>query len=44
MRWIAVGSRGQYGDTVKAGMEHNESKKLSGTWWAPLALHEARFD
>ncbi|GAA5950822.1 hypothetical protein JCM8115_004983 [Rhodotorula mucilaginosa] len=32
MRWIVVGSRGQYGDTAAAGMEHVESKKLSGTW------------
>lgn len=32
MRWIVVGSRGQYGDTAAAGMEHIESKKLSGTW------------
>lgn len=37
MRWIAVGSRGQYGDTVKAGMEHDESKKLSGTWYARVS-------
>lgn len=34
MRWIVVGSRGQYGDTAAAGMEHVESKKLSGTWYA----------
>ncbi|GAA6031851.1 hypothetical protein JCM8097_002020 [Rhodosporidiobolus ruineniae] len=32
MRWIAVGSRGQYGDTVAAGNEGDETKKLSGTW------------
>ncbi|GAA5821454.1 hypothetical protein JCM11251_004632 [Rhodosporidiobolus azoricus] len=32
MRWIAVGSRGQYGDTATAGLEHDETKKLSGTW------------
>ncbi|GAA5983081.1 hypothetical protein JCM11641_004905 [Rhodosporidiobolus odoratus] len=32
MRWVAVGSRGQYGDTTAAGMEYDESKKLSGTW------------
>lgn len=32
MRWVAVGSRGKYGDTAIAGMEHDESKKLSGTW------------
>jgi hypothetical protein len=32
MQWIAIGSRGQYGDTAEAGMEHEEAKKLSGTW------------
>ncbi|GJN87180.1 hypothetical protein Rhopal_000125-T1 [Rhodotorula paludigena] len=32
MRWVAVGSRGTYGDTAKAGNEEDESKKLSGTW------------
>ncbi|KPV76577.1 uncharacterized protein RHOBADRAFT_52566 [Rhodotorula graminis WP1] len=32
MRWIAIGSRGQYGDTKVAGNEGDESKKLSGTW------------
>ncbi|GAA5936290.1 uncharacterized protein JCM15063_002771 [Sporobolomyces koalae] len=32
LRWITSGSRGKYGDTVKAGNELNESKKLSGTW------------
>lgn len=32
MRWIAVGARGIYGDTVAAGLEHLESRKLSGTW------------
>ncbi|GAA6010226.1 hypothetical protein JCM11491_005400 [Sporobolomyces phaffii] len=32
MRWIAIGSRGKYGDTAKAGNEANETKKLSGTW------------
>ncbi|GAA5866128.1 hypothetical protein JCM1840_005082 [Sporobolomyces johnsonii] len=32
MRWIAVGSRGMYGDTAAAGVEHDETKKLSGTW------------
>ncbi|GAA5907305.1 hypothetical protein JCM6882_002802 [Rhodosporidiobolus microsporus] len=32
MRWIAVGSRGQYGDTAAAGLEDDETKKLSGTW------------
>lgn len=32
MRWIALGSRGQYGDTKLAGNEGDESKKLSGTW------------
>lgn len=32
MRWITTGSRGKYGDTAKAGNEHNETQKLSGTW------------
>ncbi|GAA5858516.1 hypothetical protein JCM8547_007342 [Rhodosporidiobolus lusitaniae] len=32
MHWVAVESRGNYGDTAKAGMEHVEAKKLSGTW------------
>lgn len=37
MRWVAVGSRGTYGDTAKAGNEEDESKKLSGTWCAPTS-------
>lgn len=32
MAWISKGSKGQYGDTHKAGVEHDESRKLSGTW------------
>ncbi|BGP14383.1 hypothetical protein JCM10213_004507 [Rhodosporidiobolus nylandii] len=32
MRWVAIGSRGQYGDTAAAGLEDDETKKLSGTW------------
>lgn len=49
MRWIVVGSRGQYGDTAAAGMEHVESKKLSGTWCVAtralaIALLTARLD
>ncbi|GAA5826657.1 hypothetical protein JCM3770_007099 [Rhodotorula araucariae] len=32
MRWVSTGSRGMYGDTKLAGSEHDESKKLSGTW------------
>ncbi|GAA6000313.1 hypothetical protein JCM10207_007954 [Rhodosporidiobolus poonsookiae] len=32
MRWISTGSRGQYGDTAVAGQEHDDTKKLSGTW------------
>ncbi|KAK4699462.1 hypothetical protein P7C70_g6800, partial [Phenoliferia sp. Uapishka_3] len=32
MKWIAKGSRKMYGDTEAAGVEHDESRKLSGTW------------
>ncbi|KAL8286441.1 hypothetical protein RQP46_004458 [Phenoliferia psychrophenolica] len=32
MAWISKGSRNRYGDTKAAGLEHDESKKLSGTW------------
>ncbi|KAI5481561.1 transcription regulator HTH, APSES-type [Pseudohyphozyma bogoriensis] len=32
MNWIAKGSRARYGDTKKAGAEHDETRKLSGVW------------
>ena len=32
MHWVATDSKGRYGDTVVAGNEHDETKKLSGTW------------
>ncbi|KAM0754551.1 hypothetical protein T439DRAFT_321586 [Meredithblackwellia eburnea MCA 4105] len=32
MKWISKGCRGKYGDTHAAGLEHDETKKLSGTW------------
>lgn len=33
MAWISRGSRNRYGDTKLAGLEADESKKLSGTWF-----------
>ena len=32
MHWIARDSRGRYGNTEAAGAEHDETRKLSGTW------------
>ena len=32
MHWIALDSRGRYGNTKVAGAEHDETRKLSGTW------------
>ena len=32
MNWIALDSRGRYGNTKIAGAEHDETRKLSGTW------------
>ncbi|KAM0788485.1 hypothetical protein ACM66B_001618 [Microbotryomycetes sp. NB124-2] len=32
MAWIREGSKGKYGDTYKAGAEHDETQKLSGVW------------
>lgn len=34
MAWISKSSRSRYGDTKKAGAEHDDSRKLSGTWCA----------
>lgn len=38
MDWIAVKSKGKYGNTRDAGLEWDEAKKLSGTWYAALGL------
>lgn len=32
MQWIIKNPRQKYGDTRKAGVEDDETKKLSGTW------------
>lgn len=32
MAWIAKGSKGKYGNTKAAGVEHDEARKLTGTW------------
>lgn len=32
MDWIARDSGNRYGDTRKAGAEHDETRRLSGTW------------
>ena len=38
MVWISKGSRNRYGDTRAAGLEHDETKKLSGTWCGVFSL------
>ncbi|KAK4053452.1 hypothetical protein OIV83_001619 [Microbotryomycetes sp. JL201] len=39
MAWIRKGSKGKYGDTRKAGAEHDETQKLSGVWIPAESAH-----